>query len=98
MRVGNLMSSTLATTSTLLLQLDSQMTYASNLIDEESNRRQSGESNNSSKSIKKVNAGYMDLARRTFDPSDYLEASKKEGPYICSKLTELLQLAQFDAE
>ena len=27
-----------------------------------------------------------------------MEASKKEGPFICSKLTELLQLAQFDAE
>ena len=93
MRIGNLMSSTLATTSTLMLQLDSKMTYASNLIDEESNRRQSGESSKSSKSIKKVNAGYMDIARQTFNPAEYLEASKKEGPYICSKLTELLQLA-----
>ena len=39
MRIGNLMSSTLSVTHNLLLQLDSQMTYTSNLMDEETNKR-----------------------------------------------------------
>ena len=50
MCIGNLMSSTLTGTSTLLLQLDSHTAYTSNLADEETSRRQSGQSGASHKS------------------------------------------------
>ena len=40
----------------------------------------------------------MEIARQTFNTEDYMEASKQEGPFICSKLSELLILAQNDAE
>ena len=39
MRIGNLMTSTLATTATLTLQLDSHMAYISNQKDQETNVR-----------------------------------------------------------
>ena len=40
----------------------------------------------------------MEIARQTFNPEDYMESSRQEGPFICSKLSEILTLAQNDAE
>lgn len=66
MKLGSLMSSTLSTTSSLLLQLDSQAAYSSNLLDQATSRRQSEQSGSSSKNTKLVKT-YIDIFRNTFD-------------------------------
>ena len=86
MRIGNLMSSTLSTTSTLLLQLDSQQAYRTAIIDDE--RRKSNESATSSKN-KKLNSAYVDIFRKTFDAEAIKQSIAKEQ-FLCEKYESLI--------
>ena len=88
MRIGNLMSSTLTTTPTLLLQLDSHTAYTSNLADDETGRRQSGQSGASRKSEKLANS-YLEVARQTFDVENYQRESRREV-FFCPKYEALM--------
>lgn len=87
MRIGNLMSSTLSTTSTLLLQLDSQQAYRTAIIDDE--RRKSNESATSSKN-KKLNSAYIDIFRQTFD-TDAIKKSIAKEQFLCEKYESLME-------
>jgi len=67
---SNLMSSSLLTTPSLLLQLDSQMAYSAKNEDEKLINRRSNESGASSKNTKLVKS-YIDIIRQTFDIDSY---------------------------
>ena len=85
MRLACLLSATLSSTSNLLLQLDSEISYNSSLLDEET------------ASVQQDASTYVSLATKEFDVMGYQTESRGEE-FVCQKYEDLMRHARNSAK
>ena len=85
---SNLLSGTLQTTPSLLLQLDSHMAHTANEQEDKEISKLASEQGTSSRYSKLVNS-YIGIIRETFDINSYQKLSQAEN-FLCDKYEDLM--------